>query len=145
MKSLSKYILLFFSMVALTACGSAGSAAGSSYSPVVPSGTITSSHLVDGNGRTIYEYAGDAAGSGISNCTDANGCYAAWPAVPAGESISATGGAQLQQVSISSFSRTSPVLAQATYNGKPLYYFVSDTTPGEMSGDGVSGFSIVAP
>jgi len=30
---------------------------------------------------------------------------------------------------------------QVTYNGSPLYTFVSDTAPGQVTGDGVTGFS----
>jgi len=34
---------------------------------------------------------------------------------------------------------------QITYNGLPLYYFASDSTPGKASGDGVGGFSVAKP
>jgi F420-0:gamma-glutamyl ligase-like protein len=34
---------------------------------------------------------------------------------------------------------------QLAYNGKPLYTFVSDTSPDVATGDGIQGFSIARP
>jgi len=140
MKSLTAFIILFgTTMIVTTACG--GSSGSSGYPP---GSNSVASYLVDGSGRTMYEYSGDVANSGVSNCTTTNGCYAAWPEVPAGESIAATSGSP-QTGLISSFTRSNPSGSQATYAGKPLYYFVSDTSPGMVNGNGVSGFSVVSP
>jgi hypothetical protein len=34
---------------------------------------------------------------------------------------------------------------QVTYNGALLYTFVSDTSPGQVTGNGVAGFSVAKP
>jgi predicted lipoprotein with Yx(FWY)xxD motif len=134
-------LLLLSSLIVASGCAGSGS---SSYGG--SGGTTTSaSYLVDGSGRTLYQFSGDAANSGVSNCTSGNGCISAWPVVAGGTSLAATSGASPQAGLISSFNRSNPSGSQATYAGKPLYYFVSDTSPGVVSGNGVNGFSIVSP
>jgi predicted lipoprotein with Yx(FWY)xxD motif len=84
--------------------------------------------LVDADGNTIYLYTPDEQGE--STCYDA--CAEAWPVV--GEL--ATVGAGLDESLLGSITRTDGVV-QATYNDWPLYYFASDTGPGDTAGQGV--------
>lgn len=90
--------------------------------------------LIGPDGRTLYVFSRDVAGSGKSNCVDT--CAANWPALgvaatakPIGDYtiITRAGGQQ-----------------QWAYKGMPLYYFVKDTKAGDRSGDGVGGVWKVA-
>ncbi|MEE8466372.1 MAG: hypothetical protein V3S68_07835, partial [Dehalococcoidia bacterium] len=82
------------------------------------------SHLVDGDGMTLYLFTNDERG--ISNCS--GGCADAWPPVltdgdpEAGEGLDPERLATIQREDGSS---------QVTYNGKPLYYFANDQTPAD--------------
>jgi predicted lipoprotein with Yx(FWY)xxD motif len=83
--------------------------------------------LTTAQGFTVYEFAIDTPTK--SNC-DAT-CLSFWPALtgmPSGAgltgkfgTIQGTGG-----------------ITQATYDGHPLYLFVKDTKPGQISGNGVN-------
>ena len=83
--------------------------------------------LVGANGMTLYTFDRDVAGSGKSVC---NGpCATNWPpltaegAAPSGDDRVVTrddGGMQL------------------AYKGKPLYYWIKDTKPGDKTGEGVN-------
>ncbi|HUZ20631.1 MAG TPA: hypothetical protein VMU75_08690 [Acidimicrobiales bacterium] len=91
--------------------------------------------LVDTKGFTLYTFAKDKKNH--SNCT--GGCIAVWPAllVPAGATPVGTG------VSGLGMAKRSNGQQQVTYKGKPLYLFVSDKKAGQVTGQGVNGFSIV--
>ena len=146
MRRLLFLILPMILPLSFSGCGgfaaSSSGSLGSTLSTPPTSSIASTSYLVDGTGRTVYQYSGDTAGSGVSNCTSSNGCISEWPAVPAGETILATEGSP-QTSLISSFERTNPSGSQATYNGMPLYYFVGDTSAGMTTGNNVSGFSLV--
>ncbi len=83
--------------------------------------------LVDANGMTLYSYDADAGG--MSACYDT--CAANWPPLlaPAGAMAEGTFGLT---------TRTDGAM-QWTYAGKPLYLWVKDTKPGDVTGDGVGG------
>lgn len=97
------------------------------------------SYLVAYNGMTLYTYGSD--GVGVSNCTGS--CATTWPPY----TVSTTTGL----VAESPISGTIATLTRAdgsqqvTYNGMPLYFFASDTAPGQISGNGVGGFSVAKP
>ena len=81
--------------------------------------------LTDPAGRTLYSYDPDQVGK--SNC-DAP-CLQAWPAYTA----EPTAGQALAPEA----SRFQHAGAQQwAWNGKPLYYFIGDTKPGDRIGDG---------
>lgn len=133
--------------LALSACGSSSSSAGStspsspapaSNSPVAVGGgsgihvatTSLGQVLVDGSGRTVYMLTADTAGH--SSC-DAS-CLQYWPAVPPGaktltgvtaavSSTAAIGGGKI-----------------ATVGGWPLYTYVQDQKPGDVTGEGIATF-----
>jgi predicted lipoprotein with Yx(FWY)xxD motif len=90
--------------------------------------------LVDSRGFTLYTYAKDTKSR--SNCTGQ--CITIWPAlvVPAGVTPVGKGVSGLGVAIRSNHQR------QITYHNKPLYLFVSDKRAGEISGQGVNGFSV---
>lgn len=81
----------------------------------------------DQNGMTLYTFDKDEAGK--SNC-DA-GCLAKWPAFKADEGAMAEGDWSVVDASDGT--------KMWAYKGKPLYTWVDDKQPGDMSGDGVGG------
>ena len=82
--------------------------------------------LVDAKGMTLYTFDRDAAGK--SNC---NGqCAQNWPPLMAAAGASASG--DWSVVTRDDGSK------QWAYKGKPLYLWVKDTKPGEVTGDGVN-------
>jgi predicted lipoprotein with Yx(FWY)xxD motif len=84
-------------------------------------------------GQTIYWYARDVKGSGMSTCTGS--CLTAWPAVTGVPA--AAPGVQLAG-KLGTITRPGGVV-QATYNGYPLYTYAQDMSPGQALGNGVSG------
>lgn len=96
--------------------------------------------LVGPTGMALYTKSGDTATS--STCS--GGCLAAWPAltVTAGTTPTAGDGAT---GTLATFNRADDGTTQVTYNGKPLYYFASDSQAGVATGDGVGGFSTAKP
>jgi predicted lipoprotein with Yx(FWY)xxD motif len=93
--------------------------------------------LTTDGGMTLYTFTPDTAG--VSTCTGS--CAQAWPplttttaslAAPAG----ATGTFSLVTRDDGS--------KQVAYNGEPLYTYVSDSKPGDATGQGVGGKWFVA-
>lgn len=92
-----------------------------------------------GNGRMLYVHAGDSATA--STCLDA--CATAWPPlfIAAGTKIVGPPGAK---GAFGSITRPDGSV-QLTYNGKPLYFFQNDADPGDITGQGINGFSVAMP
>jgi predicted lipoprotein with Yx(FWY)xxD motif len=90
-------------------------------------------YLVATNGMTLYRYTKDTAG--VSNCSGT--CAVNWPpylrttTAPLVAGSNATG-------TLATTMRTDGN-SQITYNGVPLYFWKSDTKPGDTTGDGVGG------
>jgi predicted lipoprotein with Yx(FWY)xxD motif len=85
--------------------------------------------LVDGSGRTVYEFANDA--NGTSACTGQ--CAANWPPVAAPSPLpTSLPGVTGQLGMITRDDGTS----QLTVAGHPLYTFAGDTAPGQTNGQG---------
>lgn len=85
--------------------------------------------LIGPDGRTLYTFARDVAGSGKSACVDA--CAANWPPL----TVAATA-VPLGDYSIVTRADGSK---QWAFKGMPLYYFAKDTKAGDKLGDGVAG------
>jgi len=81
--------------------------------------------LVDGAGMSLYTFDKDAAA--VSNCYD--DCAVKWPPLEA-----ASGAAPQGDFGI--ILRTGGD-KQWTYKGQPLYLWVNDQAPGDVTGDGV--------
>lgn len=93
-------------------------------------------YMADFAGMTLYTYDKDT--KGVSNCY--GGCAKAWPPY--------TSGATAQNnlpVNVTVVTRTDGT-KQFAWKGMPLYYYVSDTNAGDVTGDGVGGvWHIITP
>ena len=87
--------------------------------------------LADTNGMTLYTWAGDAAGSNMSACSDA--CATAWPPYLVAEDMA-------RSLMMSTRAGAIAGTHQVTLDGWPLYHFGRDTAPGDANGDGVDAF-----
>lgn len=138
-------------LLSLAACGtttatSSGpaspSAGSSSSSSSAPSGTgavlavaktSLGPVLVDARGRTVYLLTADKPGHSSCDAT----CLRYWPAVAAPASVPASLAGVTAKVA-STASMTGGRLLTA--GGWPLYTFVKDTKPGDVTGQGVTAF-----
>lgn len=95
--------------------------------PVKTSESTIGTVLVNEHGMTLYTFDKDADGK--SAC--AGGCAQNWPP------LSATADAQPDD-DYAIIDRGDGT-RQWTYYGKPLYLFVKDKAPGDVTGDGANG------
>jgi predicted lipoprotein with Yx(FWY)xxD motif len=87
---------------------------------------------VDQAGRTLYLFTDDTQNGGTSACTGE--CLTEWPAlIVTGVPTAGTG---IDASLLGTITRDDGTM-QATYNGWPLYYFSSDTSAGQMAGQGM--------
>lgn len=85
--------------------------------------------LVGPSGMTLYTFDQDAAGSGKSMC---NGpCATNWPPLMADGMAKPMGDYSVIMRDDGG--------KQWAYKGKPLYFWVKDGKPGDMTGDGFKG------
>ena len=90
--------------------------------------------LVGPTGRTIYLFLADSGTS--SRCNSAS-CVQNWPPVlstgapQAGSGVSA---------SLLGTTTREDGTTEVTYAGHPLYYFIADKQPGQVSGQGIDAF-----
>jgi predicted lipoprotein with Yx(FWY)xxD motif len=96
--------------------------------------------LTDTRGLTLYTFSGDVAGSG--NSAVSGGLLVAWPAftIPGGNPVKPDGLTDdLATITRSDGSK------QVTYKGLPLYFWQNDKAPGDVTGQGIAGFTVAAP
>jgi predicted lipoprotein with Yx(FWY)xxD motif len=98
---------------------------------VTKTNSSVGSYLADPSDNTLY-----TDGTATSNCADS--CLSAWPAY---QDKGATTGLP---TNVSTVTRSDNGQIQYTYKGLPLYYFGSDS-PGQVTGNGVSGFTVAKP
>jgi predicted lipoprotein with Yx(FWY)xxD motif len=116
--------------VLLAACGSM-SMSGMSSAPAKVSDGV----FVGANGMTLYTFDRDTMGSGKSVC---NGqCATNWPPLMAQASDKGSG--DWSVVVRDDGSR------QWAYKGKPVYYWVKDTKPGDRTGESVANWHLARP
>jgi predicted lipoprotein with Yx(FWY)xxD motif len=89
--------------------------------------------LVDSKGITLYDFPPDKTGA--STCYGA--CAALWP--PLITTAKPHAGAGVRASLLGTTKRSDGKL-EVTYNGHPLYYFVTDRKPGQTTGQGVNQF-----
>jgi predicted lipoprotein with Yx(FWY)xxD motif len=85
--------------------------------------------LVNGSGRTLYEFTRDH--SGRSSCTSISGCSEIWPSLKASRPTAGTG---IRSSLLSSHN------GQVTYAGHPLYTYSGDSGAGQTSYVGAKEF-----
>jgi predicted lipoprotein with Yx(FWY)xxD motif len=114
---------------------SAGSASSAAASPVSGSSSALKTATIGGatvltnaKGFTLYSFVPDTATK--SNCNGS--CATYWPPVkgPATAGPGVTG-------TLGTITRSDGSV-QATYDGHPLYTYVSDTAPGQATGNGIN-------
>ncbi len=114
----------------------ATSAAPSPTTTKPPTGTVVSSTknakygdiLVDGQGRTLYEFTPD---NGASSPQCGGGCAQTWPPLKASGTPHAEGSAKQSLLGTEA--------GQVTYNGHPLYRYSGDSAAGQTNGQGIGG------
>ncbi len=146
----SKNIILALVVAALvTGCGggSGSAASGSLYGAPAPAGppqalptpaasaalatlALKGAGFINAAGLTVYVFDADLASPGHSVCNGV--CALNWPHVapPAGKTIVAP----FATITRDDGSK------QLTYNGRPLYTFIADSSEGQTNGDGLDEF-----
>ena len=96
-------------------------------------------YLVDGKGMALYIFTNDERDK--SNC-DAD-CLAKWPPLLTQGNPSVGSGVDSSQVGVAVLADGSKIV---TYDHRPLYYWVKDTQPGDVTGQGVGGvWYVISP
>lgn len=94
-------------------------------------------YLVNETGFTLYYFANDAPGKGVSNCS--GGCVALWPLFYA-KNITVPSG--LNPADFTTITRKDG-MKQTAFKGWPLYYYSKDAKPGDANGNGFKGIWFV--
>jgi predicted lipoprotein with Yx(FWY)xxD motif len=95
--------------------------------------TKLGSILVDSKGITLYDFAQDKGGT--SSCYGA--CAALWPPlITKGKPVAGRG----VRGSLLGTTKRKDGKLEVTYNGHPLYYFVTDRKRGQTTGQAVDQF-----
>lgn len=89
-------------------------------------GTSLNGVLVGPSQMTLYVFDKDTVGSGKSVCN--GGCATNWPPLMAPAGSAPIGGWSVVTRDDGS--------QQWAYQGRPLYYWIKDTKPGDKTGDG---------
>jgi predicted lipoprotein with Yx(FWY)xxD motif len=110
------------------------SAPASAAAATVKTGTSARGAIVTGPaGRALYLFEKDTGG--MPSCYGA--CAQGWPPLLTTGTPAAGAGASMAL--IGTVKRTDGSV-QVTYAGHPLYYFVADTKPGDIKGEGLQAF-----
>jgi predicted lipoprotein with Yx(FWY)xxD motif len=126
--------------LAVAACG--GSSAATAAAPKTSTGASATvgvsnsplgSILVNSNRRTLYLFKADVGAK--SACAGA--CASAWPPLLA--TGKPTAGSGLTASKLGTATRSDGT-QQVTYNGHPLYLYIGDKKPGDVTGQGVTAF-----
>ena len=89
--------------------------------------------LVDSKGITLYDFPPDKGTTSV--CYGA--CAALWPPlITKGKPVAGAG----VRASLLGTTKRKDGKLEVTYNGHPLYYFVSDRKPGQTTGQGLNQF-----
>jgi len=103
---------------------------------MIKTDTKKGAYLTDFAGMTLYTFDKDTAG--VSTCYSA--CAATWPPYTSGATGEKTLPANITVVARTDGSK------QFAWKGMPLYYYMSDTKPGDIAGDGIGGvWHIIKP
>src|SRR2546429_5643374 len=101
-------------------------------------GTMGTILVAASNSHTVYTFDSDSPG--VSRCS--GGCATTWPPVTIAAGATPTGGPGATG-QLGTITRGDGSL-QVTYKGMPLYFFHSDSKPGDTKGN-YTGWSLVKP
>ena len=122
----------------------APSSAAPSAAPSMAAGETVSlseaGHFVGPNGLSLYTFDNDEPGT--SNCEGE--CLVNWPALLVESEDDIVVGDGVDATQFSTIERSDGSL-QVAYNDMPLYYFIGDTAPGDVNGDGLNEVWHLAP
>ncbi|MDG6914906.1 MAG: hypothetical protein JRM86_06660 [Nitrososphaerota archaeon] len=114
------------------------SSSSAAYTVNVVDNATLGNYLVNGTGFTLYYFALDTVGNAtsppVSKCTTALTCITVWPPFYAPNIVVPPG---LNASDFTTFTRPDGT-NQTAYMGHPLYYFVSDTKPGQTVGQALN-------
>jgi predicted lipoprotein with Yx(FWY)xxD motif len=94
--------------------------------------------LVDSTGLTLYYFTPDSPGASV--CT--GDCLEMWPPLLASDGIAP--GSDDTITGTLAFTTREDATQQATYRGRPLYYYEGDQAPGDTNGQGLGDVWFVA-
>jgi predicted lipoprotein with Yx(FWY)xxD motif len=127
------------------AAPAAGAVSGAAISPAAGPATVDvktgslGAYLTDASGNTLYLYTPDTTSA--STCYGQ--CIAYWPAFVTSAAPQAGSGVDASMLGTS---KRTDGTTQVTYNGHPLYSFVKDKAPGDVTGQGSQGtWFVVSP
>ncbi len=89
-------------------------------------------YLVGAKGMSLYMFQSDKQGSGKSTCY--GNCAKTWPPLLTEGKVKASGKADSDKLGTI---KRKDGKKQVTYNGWPLYYFISDQSAGDTTGQNV--------
>lgn len=119
-------------IAALICCGGFGAALAQTAEPARVASTSKGPTLIDAKGMTLYVFERDTPGK--SNC---NGpCAKNWPPLAAGTAAKPSGNWTVVTRDDGS--------KQWAYKTRPLYTWIKDAKPGDVTGDGVNNLWRVA-
>jgi len=132
---MKRFLLLVLAVAAaLISTGLASSQTGAgSPATVAVARTKLGLILVDGKGRTLYDFVKDK--STTSTCYDA--CAALWPPLFTKGKPHAGHGVR---ASLLGTTKRRDGKLEVTYNRHPLYFYVADSKPGQTTGQGLNQF-----
>lgn len=117
---------------------------GASSSVTPQGGSADAPFLTDGAGRTVYVFQEDTRGvnGGAPTSACSGECASFWPLWPAPSSLSGLAlPSTIVTTNLTAFTNASQ--SQYVYLGWPLYYYASDTSPGQVAGAGVADWYAV--
>jgi len=120
-------------VAALASTGLANGSTGSGAATVAIAKTKLGLILVDGKGRTLYDFVKDKGP--MSTCYGA--CAALWPPLFTKGKPHAGHGVR---ASLLGTTKRRDGKLEVTYNHHPLYYYVADSKPGQTTGQGLNQF-----
>lgn len=110
------------------------------YTVSIGTNSTYGSYLANTTGFTLYAFTQDVPNSGTSDCY--GGCAGVWPPFYS-KSASIVVQDGINPTWFTSIDRTDGT-KQLAYNGYPLYYYAFDKRAGQVSGQGVGSFYVMA-
>jgi predicted lipoprotein with Yx(FWY)xxD motif len=133
------FVAISLAAFVLATAGTAGLGVAAAAAPTVVLGSNASFGPILTNASGMALYTLDTDHNGQSTCHGS--CAAVWPPLDVPAGTTATGGAGVTGT-VGTAMQSDGTL-QVIYNDAPLYTFVGDSAPGQVTGNNVSGFFVV--